>query len=423
MNPFLALRILKLGIKNLLLHKLRSLLNMLGILFGVGSVIAMLAIGEGAKWEAEQLVKRLGPTTIIVSSKKPAEEEQTTTETSRMLEYGLLFMDLERIRDTIPSIKIIVPVRKVMREIWVKGKRTDATLLGTIPKYTDVTRTSVKLGRWLSQLDYLGKRPVCVLRKDLAKELFPAEYPIGKLIRTGDTVFKVVGVLDPGDSSAGEGKSSADIPLSAYVPLSALRERFGEINVRRTTGSISIEKVEVHEAQIIVEKKEDVIPVAEDIETLLRKSHEKNDYTMFVPLKQLMIAEETARIWTMVLGSVAGISLLVGGIGIMNVMLATVTERTREIGIRRALGATRKQIMSQFLVETLVLTLAGGILGIGFGISMPPLVNLFTRVKAHTPVYALLLAPGISLVVGLLSGLYPAWKGASMDPVEALRHE
>ena len=423
MNPFLAFRIIKLGIKSLLLHKLRSFLNMLGILFGVGSVIAMLGIGEGAKWKAEQLVKRLGPTTIIIKSKKPAEEEQTTSASSRVLEYGLLYMDLERIAETIPSIKIIVPVRKVTREIWIKGRRTDATILGTIPKYTDVAKSDIKLGRWLTQLDFTKKKPVCVLKEDLAKELFPVEYPLGKLIRMGDTVFRVVGVLKSDRTNKGETRSSADIPLSVFVPLSSLRERFGEINVKRSTGSISIEKVEVHEAQIMVDKKENVIPVSEDIENLLKKAHTKNDFDMFVPLKQLLIAEETARIWTMVLGSVAGISLLVGGIGIMNVMLATVTERTREIGIRRALGATKKQIMSQFLVETLVLTLTGGILGIGFGISLPPFVNIFTKVNATTPIYALLLAPGISLIVGLLSGLYPAWKAASMDPVEALRHE
>ncbi len=423
MNPFLAVRIVKLGIKSLLLHKLRSLLNMLGILFGVGSVIAMLAIGEGAAWEAQQLVKKLGPTTIILYSQKPAEEDQSSTTTSRMIVYGLTFEDLERISRTIPSVKIVVPVRKAVKEVWREGKRSDVTLLGTIPKYTDVTPARIEAGRWLTQLDYRDKRPVMVLKKDTAQAVFPAQDPIGRLVRVGDTAFRVVGVLGSMGTGSSKGRSSADVALGAFVPLSAMRERFGDINARRSAGSFSIEQVDVHEAEVKVEKIPDVIPVARNIRTLLEKAHPKKDYSVFVPLEQLRLAERQAAIWTIVLACVAGISLLVGGIGIMNVMLATVTERTREIGIRRALGATRKHIMSQFLVETLVLTLAGGILGIGFGMGLPPLVNLFAQVKTHTPLYALLLAPGISLLVGLLSGLYPAWKAARMDPVEALRHE
>ena len=423
MNPFLALRILKLGVKSLLLHKLRSLLNMLGILFGVGSVIAMLAIGEGAAWEAQQLVKKLGPTTIILYSQKPSEEDQSATTTSRMIVYGLSFEDLDRIGHTLPSVKIVVPVRKAVKEVWKEGRRTDLTLLGTIPKYTDVTPTKLKSGRWLNQLDYRDKRPVAVLKEEAARALFPAQSPLDRVIRVGDTAFRIVGVLGPMGMGSGKGRSSADVPMGAFVPLSAMRERFGDINAQRSSGSFSIEQVDVHEAEVKVADIPDVLPVARNVRALLEKAHPKKDYSVFVPLEQLRLAERQAAIWTIVLACVAGISLLVGGIGIMNVMLATVTERTREIGIRRALGATKKHIMSQFLVETLVLTLAGGVLGIGFGLGLPPLVNLFAQVKTHTPLYALLLAPGISLLVGLLSGLYPAWKAAGMDPVEALRHE
>ena len=423
MSLFWIFRIIHLGVKNLMLHKLRSLLNMLGILFGVGSVIAMLAIGEGAKFEAEQMVKRLGPTTILIYSEKPLDEENTSESTSRMVEYGLTFADLERISETLPSVKIVVPVRKAVKELWTKGTRVDATLFGTIPQYADVTRTQIRQGRWLAPLDYRDQRPVAVVTQDLADRIFPAESPLDKVIRVGETAFTVVGIIDPRRGGGDEGKSSADEPLGAYVPLSAMRERFGDINARRTSGSMTIEKVDVHEAQIKVKRIEDVLAVAANIETMLERNHKNDDYRMFVPLEQLRLAEETARIWTIVLACVAGISLLVGGIGVMNVMLATVTERTREVGIRRALGATKRHIMSQFVVETLVLTVLGGILGVAFGWTMPFLINFFAEVKARTPLYALLLAPGISLLVGLLSGLYPAWKAAGMDPVEALRHE
>jgi len=425
MTPFWIIRIVHLGIKNLLLHKLRSLLNMLGILFGVGSVIAMLAIGEGAKYEAQQMVKRLGPTTIILRSLKPSEEEQSPASPARMVEYGLTFLDLERISETLPGVRIVVPVREAVKEVWMLGKRTDATLLGTIPRYTDVVhkRVAPGMGRWLSQLDYQFKRPVAVLTHELARALFPAQNPLGQVIRVESTAFTVVGVLQPSTGSGIKEKTSADTVMGAYIPLSALQERFGDITARSQAGSFSMERVEVHEAQIQVEAIEEVIAVANNVRTMLERNHKRPDYSVFVPLEQLRLAEATAALWTMVLGCVAGISLLVGGIGVMNVMLATVTERTREIGIRRALGATRRHILSQFLVETLVLTVIGGILGVGFGLLLPELAKHFTHVKADTPLYAVFLAPGISLLVGLLSGLYPAWKAANMDPVEALRHE
>ncbi|MBN2491297.1 MAG: ABC transporter permease [Planctomycetes bacterium] len=423
MNLFWILRTIRLGMKNLLLHKLRSVLNMLGILFGVGSVIAMLAIGEGAKWEAQEMVKRLGPTTIILYSQKPVEVDESTTSTSRMVEYGLTFLDMDRIAETLPAVKVVVPVRKVSKEIWMRGVKYEANLFGTIPRYANVTNAQAVEGRWLASLDFEHSRPVCVLTYEMARQLFPIRSALGETVQFGDAVFTVVGVLERRRGGSSKGKSSADEPMGAYTPLSALRERFGDINIRQTPGSTDISRVEVHEAQIKAREIDDVIAVARNIRTMLEKTHEQGDYSVFVPLEELRLAEATARIWTIVLACVAGISLLVGGIGVMNVMLATVTERTREVGIRRALGATQQHILSQFLVESLVLTLAGGILGVAFGYLLPEVVKFFTDVKARTPLYALFLAPGISLLVGLLSGLYPAWKAAGMDPVEALRHE
>jgi len=423
LNLFWVIRIVKLGTKSLLLHKLRSALNMLGILFGVGSVIAMLAIGEGAKWEAQEMVKRLGPTTIILYSEKPVEVEESSTSTSRMVEYGLTFLDMDRIAETLPAVNVVVPVRMVSKEIWVRGIKHEATLFGTIPRYADVTNARAAKGRWLCPLDFAHSRPVCVLTHEMARELSPVESPLGHVLRFGDASFQVIGVLEQRRGGSSKGKSSADEPMGAYTPLSALRERYGDINAKQMPGSIDISRVEVHEAQIKAQDTEDVLAVAENIRTMLEKNHANEDYAIFVPLEELRLAEDTARIWTIVLACVAGISLLVGGIGVMNVMLATVTERTREVGIRRALGATKRHILSQFLVESLVLTLAGGILGVAFGLLLPEMVKWFTDVKVRTPLYSVFLAPGISFLVGLLSGIYPAWKAANMDPVDALRHE
>ena len=232
MSLFWILRIVRLGIKNLLLHKLRSLLNMLGILFGVGSVIAMLAIGEGAKWEAQEMVKRLGPTTILLTSEKPVEAEESSTSTSRMVEYGLTFLDMDRIAETLPGVKVVVPVRKVSKEIWMRGIKHEANLFGTIPRYAGVTSMRVAQGRWLCHLDFAHSRPVCVLTYQMARELFPARSALGATLQFGDAAFTVVGVLEQRRGGSRKGRSSADEPMGAYTPFTALRERFGDINVK-----------------------------------------------------------------------------------------------------------------------------------------------------------------------------------------------
>jgi putative ABC transport system permease protein len=225
------------------------------------------------------------------------------------------------------------------------------------------------------------------------------------------------------EAGAGGTIQTPDKDVDAYIPINVSRQRFGEVITRRATGSFQRELVELH--MILVEVAGDafVAPAATAINTMLQRFHSKVDYEMDVPLALLRQAEAEKRIWNLVLGSIAGISLLVGGIGIMNIMLASVTERTREIGIRRAIGAKQRQIIGQFLIETVVLSTTGGIIGIMFGIGIPWLVELITDMRTIVPLYSVILSLGISVAVGIIFGIYPAMRAAKLDPIVALRHE
>jgi putative ABC transport system permease protein len=233
--------------------------------------------------------------------------------------------------------------------------------------------------------------------------------------------FVVIGVFEYlGRASGAMGPSYDE---AVFVPMSTSRAWFGDLRMKRSGGAMEITQVELHEIKLRVTDPDLVIDTARVIRQMLGDSHAQRDYSITVPLELLRQAEEQHRIWSIVLASIAGISLLVGGIGIMNVMLATVTERTREIGIRRALGAKRRNIVSQFLVETLVLSCCGGLLGVALGMLIPTIVERFAEMKTLVRPEHPMMAFSISALTGVVFGLYPAWRAASMDPVEALRHE
>jgi putative ABC transport system permease protein len=417
-----AWRTIKLGIKNLLLNKLRSFLTMGGMFFGVASVIAMLAIGEGASYEQQEQIKALGSNNIIVESVKPPQDENQQGSMWNAQDYGLTYEDAETIAATLPRIKVVVPVREMPKRILFNRKVVQAPILGTVPRYMDVTSIQVAEGRFIVQEDVDRKRNVAVLGSELARRITPLDSPLGKPIGIGVEAFTIVGVLEaPGEGKGGKAATQAKEGL--FVPLSAARAFFGELIIKSGQGSREMERVQLHRIQVQVEETEDVITTADALRSLMAMLHKEPDYKIEVPLELLRQVERTARQWKIILALIAGISLIVGGIGIMNVMLATVTERTREIGIRRALGAKRHHIVSQFLVETVVLSCFGGLLGIVGGWVVPVLVTHYTQqVTILQPSFAIL-AFCISAAVGILAGLYPAWRAAQMDPVEALRHE
>ena len=420
MRAALLARNLRLGVKDILLHKLRSLLTMLGVVFGVGSVIAMLAVGEGASSQALAEIRKLGSNNIMITSVKPVEDEQQQRP-SMMAVYGLFYEDEARIRETIPFVRRTVPVRLLRRDAALGERRAEMRIVATTPDWFDLVRRDVLAGRTLTVHDAERFAAVCVLTETGARRLLAGAHTIGERIRIGSEFFTVVGIVR--GEAAGGAVEAPDQEFDAYVPIEVAQRLFGEVSVRHTQGSREMEMVELHRILVEVDSVDHVETAAAAIEAMLRRFHRKTDYRVSVPLALLRQAEATKRTFNVVLGSIAGISLLVGGIGIMNIMLASVTERTREIGIRRAIGARRRQIIAQFLIETIVLSGGGGVLGVGVGLLIPRLISRFSGMPTIVPLYSLALSFGISVAIGVVFGLYPAVRAAQLDPIAALRHE
>ncbi len=421
-------RTIRLGVKSLWLHRLRSLLTALGIVFGVCSVIAMLAIGEGASHEAQEQIKNLGSQNIILRSVKPSSERKVTERVNQsyILQYGVTTSDLKRIKETIPGVMVIVPARIMREYVWNISRQVDCDIIGTVPWYPEMRNQRVATGRFFSDRDMEDKANVCVIGAEMVEKLFPLEEPVGRDVRVGNNYYRVIGVMEPRSKGpkvdeAENAKSSA--PNRMFIPLETARIRYGEVLMKERQGSFEAERVALHEVTVKVAHAEAVTTVAEAIKNVMERNHTKKDFDMVVPLELLKRAERTKQIFNIVLGSIAAISLLVGGIGIMNIMLASVTERTREIGIRRALGANRHDIIIQFLVETVMLSGSGGLLGVALGVTIPYLVSYFAGMVTIVTFWSPIVAFSISALVGIIFGLYPALRAARMDPVEALRHE
>lgn len=420
---------INLGIKSLLLHKLRSVLTMLGIIFGVCSVIAMLAIGEGASYEAQEDIKRLGSNNIIIRSIKPPEDsnQQNNSGGSFAVEYGLTFDDSSRILSTIPGVKRVLPKRIIRENAIFASEMVPVQVVGTYPFYPEMSGAEIVGGRFLSVLDDRFKQNVCVITTGLSKRLFPYQNPLKHAVRIGGSYYRVVGIIrekNTADQRPQSGNMEGEaLDNNIYISLATATSRFGETIIRRTSGSFEAETVQLHEVTVQMENDDSVFTADPQIRHMLNIKHDKNDYELIVPLQLLMQARKTQRMFNIVLGSIAAISLIVGGIGIMNIMLATVTERTREIGVRRALGAKKADITTQFLVETVVLSIGGGLIGIIVGLVVPSLVTYFADMKTIVTPWSVIIAFSISGFIGILFGLYPARKAADLDPIDALRHE
>ncbi len=415
--------LLKTAMRSLLMHRLRSLLTVLGLVFGVASVIIMLAIAEGASEEVQSQIESLGVLNIIVRSNKPILENKEDGQ-SWFIEYGLTYSDLRRIIDTVPTIDGLTPVREFVQTTRYRERAMDLPVVGSRANYDDLNNLELARGRFIEHADNKYQKNVCVIGADVEQELFRQKSAIGESIRIGSrNVFRVVGVTKWRTPSAGVGSSlaSQDFNKHVYIPLTTDRARFGEFLVRRQQGQLIAEKLELSQITVQVKEPGEVRSTARALDSLLHSVHDQEDFSVVAPLDLLEQSKKTQQIFRYVLGSVAAISLLVGGIGIMNIMLATVSERQREIGIRRALGASRFDIVFQFLVETVVLSFVGATIGVLLGVLVPSWVSWVSQVPTKLTFWGPVIATLVALSTGILFGIYPARQAAILDPIEALR--
>lgn len=423
-------RILALALRSLWLHKLRAFLSVLGIIIGTMAVIALMAFGEGSMHDALEDIKRQGATNIIVRSVKPPDDSATISR-SFIAAYGLTYEDYDRF-ETISAITRRVPMRifpqdfRYLDRLYHQGR-----LVGTTDLYPEVNQLRMSAGRFLNADDDHQLLNVAVLGAGVAERLFPFEDPIDKTVQIRSHFYKVIGVVQERMPTGGSGGSQAaeDFNHDIYIPLQTCRARFGERIYIRTSGSRSGEMVELSQVTLTCHDIDKVRPTGDVVRDMLERSHLKKDWAVTVPLDRLEEAERAKARYTNLLVLIASISLVVGGIGIMNIMLATVTERTREIGIRRALGAKRKDITLQFLVEAVVQTTVGGLVGVLAGVGSVFLIPLvwMLLVKEYLPhkihVESIFLSLTVSISVGVLFGWYPSRRASRLDPIEALRHE
>ena len=413
----------RLGIRGLFANALRSILTALGIVFGVSAVVVMLAIGEAARYQALKQLRDLGADTIVLKSRKPTEEPAEST-TRDLAAYGLTYADLDRLRATIPTVKSATPMREFRKTVFRAEKKLDCRVVTVTPAFLPQNNIPVLRGRGIEPADEENFANVAVLGVEVADHLFPAEDPVGKTVVIQgfgtNYTMTVVGVTESKTLAAG-GEGGGEFTRVVFIPFETDRVRIGKDLITIKQNSESIEKIEVSQIIVTVDRVENVPRTAAAVKSVIDQYHPTKDVEVQVPLELLRKTEETQLTFQVISALIAGVSLAVGGIGIMNIMLASVTERTREIGIRRALGAKQRDIALQFLVETMVLSCGGGLIGLALGVGAAYAVRLF-NIQTQVSGLSMVVAFGVSVLVGLASGLYPARRAARLDPIEALRH-
>ncbi len=425
----LLLRTFRLGLKNLWLHRLRSFLTALGMMFGVAAVVCMLSITEAAGEKMLQLIQRLGTKNIIITSEEPEKGTQVKTEAG-MRRYGINDTDLAMIRETIPHVSRLIALREVAFEAAYADRKTGCVVVGTQDGYFEAVHLSSTEGRLITSYEHAREATVCVIGDEVRERLFPAADPIGSVITVVAPMsikpFTVVGILERVETAGmpTRGAGGRDVNQDVYIPLSTAEGLYGRIAVKEGGASYEAKEVPFSDAYVEVDEIDNVQPVSEMVIRVIQHNHgDKEDYKVHVPLEQLRMAQEEKRDRQILMGMIAFVSLLVGGIGIMNIMLATVTDRTREIGVRRALGAKQRHIAVQFLVETMVLAMGGGLLGLLVGWLGSRLIPAVFEWPTVLQPWTMVASFGLSALIGVFFGMYPAMAAAKLDPIEALRHE
>ncbi|MCK9180247.1 MAG: ABC transporter permease [Bacteroides sp.] len=405
---------IQLAISGLADHKFRSFLTMLGIIFGVASVIAMLSIGEGAKREAIAKYQDLGVNNIIIREKKLSDSEQE--EVRAKFSPGLTLQDAEVIEEIVPGVSYIAAQAELNTDVKFHDKTVKSTVIGVTPTYLNMMNYVIEKGDYISPLQYDNRLKVCVIGKGVAQSLFQKENPIGQMIKIEDQWLEIIGVLESKTlftETVGE-LAARDLNTDVFIPLTTFLNRFPR----------KVLENEIQQITVQIDNSGRLVESSKLINEILQRHHFKNeDYGIVIPYELLKQEEKERQIYNFLLGAIAAISLIVGGIGIMNIMLANVTERTREIGIRRSIGARKSDIMSQFVTEAVVISITGGIIGVILGVTLSLFVNVFTDVSTYIKAYSIFIAFAFSVVVGIGFGYLPAKNAANLEPVDSLRYE
>lgn len=408
---------LYMGLSSLMVHKLRSLLTMLGMIFGVGAVVAMLAITAGAQKEMMSYIDLLGVNNIIIEAKEAVDRNELQERRSKS--PGLSFRDFRAIKENVPGLEALTP-RKRFKPLRVlpKPAQEPPQLIGVRPQFLEINSLKIVEGRFFSDEDDERSLPVCVLGESAKVNLLGYEPAVGKFVKINDTWLQVVGVLSQqatADSDV-EGLEVVDRNNLVIAPLNTVMRRFEDNN--------SYLKDEIDGIYIKVENGTDSIDTSSVVKAILNSTHkDAGDFNVVVPAGLLEQKRRTQFTFKVVMICIAGISLLVGGIGIMNIMLATVLERTREIGIRRAIGARQADIIRQFLTEAVLISIVGGLIGILFGFTLSQVIAKAAGWSTVVTATSIGVAFGVSVGIGLLFGIYPAVQAAKLDPIEAIRYE
>ena len=390
----------------LLANKVRSSLTMLGIIIGNASVIAMIGIGEAAQKFVNDQINSLGPNILFVlpgsaeAQRQPVFPPQT-----------LVLADAEAIASQVPAVKEVAPTLSANELVSYRNKNASPSIIGTTPEYLTVRSCDVAKGRFLTDLDLQRQENIVALGSELAEQLFGNEDPIGKRVRVKNTSLQVIGVMAAKGTNFGNNQD-----MSAFIPITTMSNRIvgrsSPYGIKVTFISVSI-------------KDEDSMEAAQfQIENLLRLRHKithEDDFTVRNQKDLLQTLGGITAALTLLLAATAGVSLVVGGIGIMNIMLVSVTERTKEIGLGKAIGASQKDILVQFIIESVILSVAGGLVGTGIGVSGVLILGALTPLETGIPVAAIVLACGVSGAIGLFFGVFPAKQAAKLDPIVALR--
>jgi len=408
---------IQMGLTSLLVHKLRTMLTMLGMIFGVGAVVAMLAITAGAQKDMIASIDLLGVNNILIEAKEAVDRNEL--QARRQISPGLTFRDFRAIAENVPGLAALTPRKRFKpQKVVPKTAQEPPTLVGVEPSYLEIQSLKVVEGRWFTDEENRDSLPVCVLGEAAKVNLLGYDPAVGKFVKINDTWLQVVGVLAP--------QASADTEVEGLEVINRNNLVIGPLNtvMRRFEDSNSYLKDEIDGIYIKVAPGTDSVETASVVSAILNATHkDAGDYTVVVPAGLLEQKQRTLRIFNIVMISIAGISLLVGGIGIMNIMLATVLERTREIGIRRAIGARQADIIRQFLTEATMISMLGGVMGVIFGVGLAWIIGAAAGYPTEVTTTSIVVAFSVSVGIGLLFGIYPAMQAAKLDPIEAIRYE